>query len=181
MNWLDVLLLVLIAGSAAAAFAKGITREVIGVLSVIGAVVLGAWFYGTAGGWLEPYVSSRGVANLCGFLMVFFGVMLLGGLLAALLARMLHLTGLSVMDRLLGLVFGAVRGLLLAVALVMAFMAFTPGISPPKAVVESRLAPYVVEAADLMAAIAPHELKDGFRKNYEQVQSKWKDTLKKGI
>ncbi|HWB99737.1 MAG TPA: CvpA family protein [Bryobacteraceae bacterium] len=181
MNWLDLLLLVLIAGSAAAAFTKGITREVVGILSLIGAVVLAAWFYGTAGGWLEPFVSSRGVANLCGFLIVFFAALLLGALVGALLARLLHLSGLSVMDRLLGLVFGAARGLLFAVCLVMAFMAFTPGTSPPAAVVHSRLAPYVVEAADLMAAIAPHELKNGFRKNYEQVQSKWKDTLKKGI
>jgi uncharacterized membrane protein required for colicin V production len=84
-------------------------------------------------------------------------------------------------DRLFGLMFGVARGLLLAAALVMAIMAFTPGTAPPDAVVHSRCSPYVVDAARLMAAVAPHELKDGFHKSYERVKSIWKDALKKGI
>ncbi len=180
MNWLDVVLLILLLVSAVTAFSKGITREVIGLISVVSALLLGCWFYGTAGAWLEPYVHSRGTANFCGFAIVFVGVMVVGGLIGMLLTRLLRLTGLSFLDRLLGFLFGVARGLLLAAALVMAIMAFTPGASPPRAVVDSRCSPYVMDAANAMAAVAPHELKDGFRRSYEQVKSIWKDALKRG-
>ena len=61
------------------------------------------------------------------------------------------------------------------------FSAFTPGKSPPYAVVHSRVAPYVIDAARVCATVAPYELKDGFRKSYEQVKTIWGSALKKGI
>ena len=93
----------------------------------------------------------------------------------------MKVAGLSFVDRLLGAGFGVVRGLLISIALVLALLAFTPGKSPPNAVVHSRVAPYVIDAARVCAAVAPHELKDGFRKSYEQVKTIWGNALKKGI
>jgi hypothetical protein len=48
-------------------------------------------------------------------------------------------------------------------------------------VVDSRTAPYVVDAARLIASMAPHELREGFRKTYAQVKSAWDKTLEDGI
>ena len=63
-------------------------------------------------------------------------------------------------------------------------MAFAPGAranTPPDSVAHSRLAPLVVGAARVFVAAAPREMKDGFRRSYEQVKSYWDNTLKKGI
>jgi len=181
MNWLDIVLLLVLAGSVVTSFSTGLAREVVGLVSMIAALVLAIWFYGSAGSFLQPYVSSPRIANFCGFLMVFCGVILLGAVLGRLLRRMMKVAGLSFVDRLLGAGFGAVRGVLISVAVVMALLAFTPGKSPPDAVVHSRVAPYVIDAARVCAAAAPHELQDGFRKNYEQVKTIWGNALKKGI
>ena len=48
MNWLDVVLLAVLAVSAALSFRKGLTREVVGLASVVLAILLGIWFYGSA-------------------------------------------------------------------------------------------------------------------------------------
>jgi membrane protein required for colicin V production len=181
MNWLDIVLLLVLIGSVVTSFSTGLAREVVGLVSMIAALVLAIWFYGTAGAFLQPYVSSPGVANFCGFLMVFCAVLILGAIVGRLLRRMMKVVGLSFVDRLLGAGFGAVRGLLVSVALVLALLAFTPGKSPPNAVIHSRVAPYVIDAARVVSAVAPHELKDGFRKSYEQVKTIWGDALKKGI
>jgi membrane protein required for colicin V production len=181
MNWLDIVLLILIAASVAGAVRKGLSREIIGLVTVILALLLGAWFYGFAGGYLLPYVSSRGIANFIGFALVFGAVMLAGSLVSALVGRLLRFTGLSWFDHVLGAAFGVVRGLLISIALVMAIMAFSPGGQPPASVVRSRLAPYVVDAAGVCAAMAPHELREGFRKTYDQVQKAWEEAMKKGI
>jgi membrane protein required for colicin V production len=181
MNWLDVVLLAILAASVAMSFRKGLSREVIGLASVVLAIVLGIWFYGAAGAWLIPYLSSRVLANFAGFLLVFCGVMLVGHLVSYIVGRFLKVTGLSIFDHLLGAVFGAVRGILISVALIMAIMAFSQGDKPPSSVVNSRTAPYVVDAARAFAALAPHELKEGFRKTYDQVKTAWGKALEEGI
>jgi membrane protein required for colicin V production len=181
MNWLDVVLLAILAASVAMSFRKGLSREIIGLASVVLAILMGIWFYGTAGALLTPYLSSRALANFAGFLLVFCGVMLAGHLVSYIVGRFLKVTGLSIFDHLLGAVFGALRGLLISVALIMAIMAISQGDKPPSSVVNSRTAPYMVDAARAFAAMAPHELKEGFRKTYGLVKAAWEKALEEGI
>jgi len=56
---------------------------------------------------------------------------------------------------------------------VSGLMAFSHGETPPAAVANSRLAPYLVGAANVAADMAPHEFKEGFRKAYGQVKQAW--------
>lgn len=179
MNWLDIVLLLILVWSLAVGVARGFSRQAIGLISTIVAVIAGAWFYGPAGAFLQPYVSSRSIANLCGFALVFAGVMLAGALIAWALGKLLKWAGLSWFDRLLGGVFGLVRALLISIAIVMALVAFTPGPDPPRSVVRSRLAPYALDSANVLASVTPHELKAEFRKRYEQVKKIWNNTVKK--
>jgi hypothetical protein len=63
----------------------------------------------------------------------------------------------------------------------MGVMAFSRGDKPPEAIVNSRMAPYVVDAARGFAAMAPHDLKEGFRRTYAQVKAAWSAAVEKGI
>ena len=177
MNWLDAVLLIILAWSVVTAFRKGFTREIIGVISVIAGLLIGAWFYGTPAAYLLPYVSSRAAANFAGFLLVLCGVLLLGAVVSTLVRKFLRLTGLSFFDRILGAAFGLLRGGLIGVALVTGMMAFSPPDHPPAAVVGSRVAPYVVDGARVVVTVAPHELKSGFHHTYEQVRTAWRAAL----
>jgi uncharacterized membrane protein required for colicin V production len=181
MNWLDVVLLFILAASIVTSFRKGLTREVIGLASVVLALVLGIEFYGSAGSLLSSYVSGLAAANFAGFFLVFFGVLLIGAVMSSVLGKFWRVTGLSIVDHALGAGFGAVRGILIAVALIMGIMAFSPSNQAPDSVVRSRTAPYVVDAARAVAAVAPHELREGFRKSYADVKSIWGRALDKGI
>lgn len=181
MNWLDIVLLILIVGSILLSFKKGFSRELIELISGVAALFCGLWFYGAAGAFLQPYVSSKAIANFCGFILVFVGVLIAGAIIGHLFGRLVKAAGLSFFDRLLGAGFGAVRGLLLAVAVIVAIVAFVPGPgdAPPGAIVHSRFAPYVIDTAHVFASMAPRELKDSFRKHYGQVKSIWDDAIKK--
>jgi membrane protein required for colicin V production len=181
MNWLDIVLLVILAASMWTSLRKGLSREIIALVAVILAIVLGIWFYGIAGAWFEPYLSSRPAALFAGFAVVFGGVLLLGVAVSAVVGKFLKATGLSIFDHVLGAVFGLARGVLIGIALIMGIMAFSTSGNPPASVVESRTAPYVVDAARLIASMAPHELREGFRKSYAQVKSAWEKTLEDGI
>ena len=181
MNWLDVLLLLIVGASVVTSFRKGLSREIVGLATVIMAIVVGVWFYGTAGAIFEPYLSSPAAGHFAGFVVVFCCVLLLGALVSAMIGRFLKVTGLSIFDHILGAGFGLARGVLIAITLIMGIMAFSTSGNPPRSIVESRTAPYVVDAARLIASIAPHELREGFRKTYTQVKSAWEKTLEKGV
>jgi membrane protein required for colicin V production len=179
VNWLDFVLLTIVLASVIMSVRKGFSREIIGLVASLAALVLGMWFYGLAGSFVMPYVSSPRVANLIGFLLVVVGVLICGALIGWIVRRFLHTIGLSFFDRLLGAAFGFVRGLLIAIALLTAFTAFGPTVDTKTAspsmvngsVVNSRFAPYVLDASHTFVAIAPMELKSSFRKQYEQVKA----------
>ncbi len=181
MNWLDGILLVILLLSVITSFRKGFSREVIGLVTVVVALLLGSWFYGAAGAFLLPYLSSRSMAMFAGFFLVFLGILLLGGVISYAVGKFLKVTGLSFFDHILGAVFGLARGLLIAVALVLGLMAFSPGEKAPSAVVNSRIAPYIVDVAHVVSSIAPYELKEGFRRTYAQVKSAWGRAVEHGI
>jgi membrane protein required for colicin V production len=181
MNWLDFVLALILVASGIAGLRRGLSRQVIGLIAGVLGLLLGIWFYGTVGFYLMPYVSSRTMANACGFAVVFCGVLMLGALVSYVVGRFLKVTGLSIVDHLLGAGFGLLRGLVFAIAIIMGVMAFSHGEKPPEAVVNSRMAPYVVDAARMVAGMAPHELKEGFRRTYAQVKAAWSDALDKGI
>jgi membrane protein required for colicin V production len=181
MNWLDFVLALILLASVVAGLRRGFSRQIIGLIAGVLALLLGIWFYGTVGFYLMPYVSSRTMANAGGFAVVFCGVLLLGALVSYVVGSFLRVTGLSIVDHFLGAGFGLLRGLVFAIAIIMGVMAFSHGEKPPEAIVNSRMAPYVVDAARMVAGMAPHELKEGFRRTYAQVKAAWSGALDKGI
>jgi membrane protein required for colicin V production len=179
MNWLDLVLAVILLACLIGGFRRGFSRQVIGLVSGILALLLGIWLYGSVGSALSPYLHSRTMTNAGGFAIVFCGVLLAGAAVSFLVGRFLAATGLSAVDHLLGAGLGLLRGLVYSIAIIMGAMAFSRSDRPPEAIVDSRIAPYVVDASRLVAAMAPHELKEGFRKTYQQVKSAWSDALQK--
>jgi membrane protein required for colicin V production len=123
--------------------------------------------------WYAPALKSESMARFLGFVTIFVGVQIVGAILGWLMSKFLKTVGLSWLDRLLGAAFGFVKAGLIAIALVLALTAFP--FQPVKdSVARSQAAPYVLEIAGVLAAIAPQELKDGFRSGYEEIQKLWK-------
>ena len=182
MNWLDIIFALILLISVSMSFRRGLTREIVGLVSAIFALVLGMWFYGLAGSFVEPYIGSRRGASFIGFFLVVVGVMLLGSLVGLVVSRFLKTIGLSFVDRFFGACFGLVRGLLLSIALLTAVTAFGPHAdsgSVPEAVVHSQIAPWLLEASRYGVAIAPMDLKQSFRKYYGQVKELWRQKAAK--
>jgi membrane protein required for colicin V production len=174
VNWLDYLLLAILLFSAAMSARRGFSREIIGLAATILALVLGMWFYGIAGSYIAPYTGSPQLANFLGFILVCAGVLLAGAMLGWIVKRFIRTVGLSFFDRLLGAAFGILRGLLIAMILLTAFMAFTPYLESDRAssaVVHSRIAPFVLDASHFVVAMAPMEMKSAFQERYTSLKS----------
>jgi membrane protein required for colicin V production len=177
MNWFDVLLIGILVASVAHGFARGFIRIGIGFIATVLGFLLASWFYGTAGSFLTPAIHSPVIANIAGFGIVFAGVMVLGAIVSAVLARMLRLVGLGMADRAGGAALGAVRGVLFCVIVIVGILAFSP--RRPTAVAESHFAPYLAETAQSMANLTPYEIRNGVRRQYEDLKRVWTDVIHK--
>jgi membrane protein required for colicin V production len=176
VNWLDYLLAIILLSSAVSGFRRGFSRTIVGLITVVVAVLIASWTYSAAGGFLLEYVSYRGLANIFGFLFVFGGILIAGSLIGRILAKTLKAAGLGWLDGLMGSAVGLIRGVLVSMVIVMLLCAFTKT-PPPPSVVGSSIAPYVIDASSLIAAIAPKDLQTGFDESYEKAKKYWKELL----
>jgi membrane protein required for colicin V production len=178
VNLLDILLVIIVAFSVVAGFMAGFARVGIGFIAAICGILFGFWFYGIPAEWIHHYIKYETLSNLLGFFAVLFLFTIAGALLGKLLSTLFKWTGLSWLDRLMGGVFGLVRGSLIAVAFVAVLLAFTP--KPlPNWMVESRTLPYAIQASNLWAQLAPNAIKQAFEEGMRDVRKAWEEQLKK--
>lgn len=130
IGWVDIAMLAVIALSALVGALRGLTFE---VLSLLGWVA--AWF---AAVWLGPLlgphlpVGSPGspLNGIAAFACAFLVVLVLWGFGARAVSALVGKTMLRPLDRLLGAVFGLVRGALVLLVLAT-LMAYTPASALP--------------------------------------------------
>ncbi len=122
MTGFDLLLCAIIVASALLALIHGIIKEIFSLASWVlglGAAVLLA---GTVGDWFPVnMLGSPHLRYVVAFVLILIGVLVLGALLGTLLKSGARAIGLGVLDRLLGGVFGVLRGVLIAMIMVLVF------------------------------------------------------------
>lgn len=117
-NWVDALILGVIAISALISLSRGFIKEALSLVTWIVAGVIAWMFGGSLAHHFEPYIDTPSVRIIAACTLLFVVTLLIGALINFLLAQLVRATGLTGTDRLLGVVFGAARGLLLIVVLV---------------------------------------------------------------
>ena len=159
MSWPDYAILAVIGISVLVGALRGFIREVFSLLVWAAAFFVAYHFAGDVADLMAETVTLPSARTAMGFAGLFIAVLLVGGLINYLLGKLVTTTGLSGTDRLLGGVFGAVRGLALVVA-VLLVAGFTPIPADPwwkGSATIARLMPLVDWCADwLPEQIAEH-------------------------
>ena len=169
MNWVDWLLIVFLFMAVLNGLQEGMVRIGIGFIALVAGFILASWFGGIAAGPLIPFLHSEVAASVVGYFLVFCGVLIVVSLIAALIVRMLKLIVLTWMDRLLGGVFGVLRGFVVVAVVMMVVTALAPRWLP-RAVNESRFAPYVLSASRTLTSLTPFDIRDGFDRAYKELR-----------
>ncbi|MBK1645378.1 colicin V production CvpA [Thiocapsa imhoffii] len=125
MNWLDFVIIGVVILSALVGLARGLIREVVSVGVWIAAIVVAWLFHAQVAELLVPYLSQGSVRLAIAFIVLILATLVLGAILGAMLSVVIEKTGLSGLDRLLGLGFGAARGVII-VAMAVFLMNYTP-------------------------------------------------------
>ena len=175
-NWLDWILIGIMVASVLTAAWRGFVQELIFLASVVAGLVVAALGYRQTATWFEDLTKSREVALAAGFLALFLGTLIVGGLIAYLARRLIRTTGLQWFDRFLGAAFGLVRGVIVNSILLMVMVAFA---IKPEVVQRSVFSPYVATGARVLALAMPSGWKEQFRAGFDRFHQTLMETDKK--
>ncbi|MFN7552346.1 MAG: CvpA family protein [Pseudomonadota bacterium] len=158
MNVADLAIAALIAASVVVGAVRGLVVEVLSIAIWAGAVALALALGGSVGEWFSAGIALPSLRAAVGHGLVFLGALAVGAVLMWLLRKAVRSTGLTGNDRLLGLLFGAARGVLLVTVLVV-LAGLTPLPRDPWWA-QSRLIPWFQGIAVGLAPHLPARLRD---------------------
>ena len=117
LNWVDWFIIVVLAASILLSLWRGFAREAISLAAWVVAFIVANLFVDQLASLLSSWISSITGRYIAAYALLFVGTLILGGILAVLAKQVIRVTGLSVLDRLLGTVFGLARGIILILVL----------------------------------------------------------------
>ena len=169
MDNADIVILAILALSILFGLWRGFVAEVLSLVCWVAAFWV-AWMFGDAvAGWYGQWLHQPVARIIAGYLTCFLGVLVVGALLGWLLRKLIRGTGLSGPDRMLGMMFGLVRGVLLIFVIVLV-IDLTPMAAAPWWQ-HSQLVPQFSQGAGWLSAQLPPEASRYMQSGEEALQT----------
>ncbi|SFM55629.1 CvpA family protein [Marinobacter zhejiangensis] len=123
--WIDWVIITLIAVSTLISLKRGFVKEALSLVSWVGAFIIARTFHPQMETLLESSVETPLVRLIAAFAILFFATLIVGAIINNLIGHLIHVTGLTATDRVLGMGFGLLRGVVVVVVAI-AFLRYTP-------------------------------------------------------
>ena len=159
MSPADWIILALIVLNVVSAAIQGFFSEALTLAGLIIGYVVAAWQYQHLAEWLASFLRNQWLAEILGFLIIFFAIVLLFGAAGRIARWVMKEVGLSGFDRFLGAALGLLKGGLMVAVILMGMTAFTP---TSKMLENSELAPYFLVVGRAAIWLAPSPLRARF-------------------
>jgi membrane protein required for colicin V production len=165
VNWIDVILISVLALTSILGVIKGLVKQVFGLLAGIIGLILALGFYSQVSWIYLRFVSNEVVANFLGFLTIFLVVLCLGWVSSYCLSKFIK-GPLKLLNNILGGGLGFLKGILICGVVVFALLVFPIS---KKALKESELSPVCLQMTRAMISLIPQELKEKFKEAYQEI------------
>lgn len=119
MNWADWALLAILLISCLISVKRGFVKEALSLAVWVLAFVIAVLFSGHLSTFLQDAISTPSLRQIVAFASLFVATLIVGALVNYLLGELVKITGLSGTDRLLGMLFGLARGVVIVMAILI--------------------------------------------------------------
>ena len=156
-SYLDLGLIVVVLISAFLAMLRGLTREVLAIASWGAAALAAIYLHPLVLPYVKPYIAKDVIALAVAAAAVFFVTLIAVSLITIKLSDAILDSKIGALDRSLGFLFGAVRGLLLCVIAFVFFNWLVPAQTQPGWVKTARMRPLLQATGDRLMAVLPDD------------------------
>lgn len=126
MNFLDIILICIVALFILRGFFRGLVQEILSLIAVVLAIFMASHFDDALAPHLKLYISSDITVSALSYSLIFIGTLVAVWLLTKLIRSVLEISLLGWIDRTLGGVFGLLEGVLICLVGLMFLQTFAP-------------------------------------------------------
>jgi membrane protein required for colicin V production len=166
---LDLVVFGVVLISALLAAVRGFTREVLAIVSWIAAAAVAWVFHPQLVPFVKQYIPASSaqdtIALVASIAALFLGTLIIVSLVTARISDFVLDSRIGALDRTLGFVFGAARGLLLAVIGYLFFAALIGNEKMPAWAKDAKAKPMLEETGRSLIAMLPQDVNADFIKN----------------
>lgn len=139
MNWVDIAIIAVIVLSSLFGLWRGLVREVFSLVTWVAALIIARVYSASLAPLFAGTLENETTRLVAAFVVLFLVTLIVGALVNHLLSNLLNIAGLKLADRLLGGVFGVVRGGIIVMLFIYVLSGF---VSTSRYWQESQLIPY---------------------------------------
>ena len=119
MNWVDFAILIIVLLSSVISLLRGFVREALSLTNWVLAIWVSISFAHNLASLLKDSIDSPNVRVSVAFGILFLSTLIVGALVIYLVTQLVRKTGMSGTDRMLGVIFGVARGVMVVGILVL--------------------------------------------------------------
>jgi membrane protein required for colicin V production len=142
--------------SAMLAMVRGFSREILSIASWAAAAAAAYFFYPQVLPYVEPYVDHKQIAMAAAAGIVFVIALIVVTVITMKIADFIIDSRVGALDRTLGFLYGAARGILV-VAVGLLFFNWLVGVNPPSWIAEAKSRPLLEDIGGRLQALLPDD------------------------
>jgi membrane protein required for colicin V production len=157
-SYLDLAVITIVLVSGMLALLRGFTREVLAILSWVAAAAAAYYLHPMALPYVKPYIAKEELALAAAVAAVFFIALVVVSIFTVKLSDVILDSKIGALDRSLGFVFGALRGVLLAVVAFVFYGWLVADANQPEWVRNARAKPLLQAGGEKLREWLPDDI-----------------------
>jgi len=163
MFWYDILIIVIVAAAFLYGFMKGIISELFALAAFILGIVIAMKFSFLVQPYILCFIKGNTAASIISFVVLFLLTAIIIIILGIFFKKAIKLSHLSWLDRIIGGIFGIVKGTIIAGVISLLIFTFAPG--GKSFIKKSTFGRYTISTARIAVYLFPKNIQQKLKKD----------------